>query len=260
MLNFQDPIVPAAIFSLVVLVIFWFEYRKLRASLLEREEQMRRRMYELSILRELGERIGYSLNVQKIVDIISSSLGSLLPYSTVAYMMPVESGRLTYHTTLAESVSKVFISDVRSRMLKAWQVIFGKNYLDADIDETVTGLVTDPQNAKKVQSFFNIPIVINGKPLEQAIPMPQLAAVVQEPFQVTNTQGRFSVVAKVTGGGVSSQADAIRHGIARALVELDETLKPVLRKAGLMTRDPRVKERKKYGLKRARKAPQYTKR
>src|SRR3990167_2057126 len=92
-----QPIFWAAVFSLIVLIVAWIEYRKLRVRLLYREEQMRRRMYELSILRELGERIGYSLNVQKIVDIISSSLGNLLPYSTVVYMLPNEDGRLTFH-------------------------------------------------------------------------------------------------------------------------------------------------------------------
>lgn len=103
-------------------------------------------------------------------------------------------------------------------------------------------------------------VIVNGKPLEQAIPPQQLRMVTQEPFRATNTSGRFNAMVKVTGGGVSAQAQAIRHGIARALVDLDENLKPTLRKAGLLTRDPRVKERKKYGLKRARKAPQYTKR
>ena len=77
---------------------------------------------------------------------------------------------------------------------------------------------------------------------------------------MTNTLDTFNAVAKVEGGGISGQAGAIRHGIARALAESDEELKPLLRQYGLLTRDSRIKERKKYGLKRARKAPQYTKR
>jgi small subunit ribosomal protein S9 len=80
------------------------------------------------------------------------------------------------------------------------------------------------------------------------------------PFRVTNTDGRFNAMIKVEGGGVNGQAGAVRHGIARALLEFDESHRLVLRQAGLLTRDPRMKERKKYGLKRARKAPQYTKR
>ncbi len=103
-------------------------------------------------------------------------------------------------------------------------------------------------------------IVVNGKPLEQAIPMPALQDEVLQPFRVTNTANKFSATVRVIGGGVHAQATAVRHSLARALVDIDEAYRPALRKAGFMTRDPRAKERKKYGLKRARKAPQYTKR
>jgi small subunit ribosomal protein S9 len=81
-----------------------------------------------------------------------------------------------------------------------------------------------------------------------------------QPLLVTENTSKYNVVVKVNGGGISGQSSAIAHGIARALVKVDEQLKPILRKYGLLTRDPRVKERKKAGLKRARKAPQYTKR
>jgi small subunit ribosomal protein S9 len=84
--------------------------------------------------------------------------------------------------------------------------------------------------------------------------------MIEHPLQATNTMGQFSVMVKVSGGGLSGQAGAIRHGIARTLAKENELFKPVLRKEGLLTRDNRIKERKKYGLKRARKAPQYTKR
>ena len=103
-------------------------------------------------------------------------------------------------------------------------------------------------------------VVVNDKPLLEAFPDEPLREVIFQAFKVTNTLDKFSVTAKVAGGGISGQADALRHGIARALVESDEGLKPVLRQHGLLTRDARIKERKKYGLKRARKAPQYTKR
>ncbi|OGO02790.1 MAG: 30S ribosomal protein S9 [Chloroflexi bacterium RBG_13_54_8] len=103
-------------------------------------------------------------------------------------------------------------------------------------------------------------VVVNGKPLEEYLPIPNLQGNVLEPLRVTNTLEKFSAVAKVEGGGVTGQAGAIRHGIARALVKSDENLRPLLRQYGLLTRDARIKERKKYGLKRARKAPQYTKR
>ena len=101
---------------------------------------------------------------------------------------------------------------------------------------------------------------VNGKPLNEAIPWGIWRQQTQEPLRVTNLRDRFTIRAKVQGGGVSAQADAIRHGIAWALVAYDETLKPELRKHGFLTRDARIKESKKYGLKRARRAPQYTKR
>ncbi len=103
-------------------------------------------------------------------------------------------------------------------------------------------------------------IIVNGKPHDKLFPRSEHQRIIELPFLATNTAGKFNVVVKVEGGGVSGQAGAIRHGIARALVEADEQLKPALRKEGLLTRDSRVRERKKYGLKRARKAPQYTKR
>ena len=103
-------------------------------------------------------------------------------------------------------------------------------------------------------------ILIDGKNLEERFPDVSLRTMILEPFRATGTLGRYSAVAKVEGGGMSGQAGAIRHGIARALVEADEQMRGALRQHGLLTRDARIKERKKYGLKRARKAPQYTKR
>ena len=104
------------------------------------------------------------------------------------------------------------------------------------------------------------PIVINGVPLEEAFPWESWQQSVKEPFRVVNGMDQFRVVAKVSGGGVVSQAGALRHGISRALVVADPNLRSPLKKAGLLTRDSREKESKKYGLKRARKAKQYTKR
>jgi len=103
-------------------------------------------------------------------------------------------------------------------------------------------------------------ITINGKPYEELFSRLEHRHMIESPFLVTDTIGKFRVTVKVEGGGASGQAGAIRHGIARALVKESELFKPFLRKEGLLTRDARIKERKKYGLKRARKAPQYTKR
>ncbi|MDR5683650.1 MAG: 30S ribosomal protein S9 [Armatimonadota bacterium] len=103
-------------------------------------------------------------------------------------------------------------------------------------------------------------IEVNGKPFEVYFPTAARRIRIIEPLAVTNNEGRFDVLVNVRGGGVTGQADAVRHGVARALLKVDEGLRPQLRKHGLLTRDPRAKERKKYGRKRARKAFQYSKR
>ena len=103
-------------------------------------------------------------------------------------------------------------------------------------------------------------VTLNGKALEEFFPTMAMRLRVLEPLTVTQTQGRYDIDATLEGGGTTGQADALRLGIARALVELDPELRPTLRKAGMLTRDARVVESKKYGLKKARRAPQYTKR
>jgi small subunit ribosomal protein S9 len=103
-------------------------------------------------------------------------------------------------------------------------------------------------------------IIINGMPYEERFPRPLHRQNILKPLQVTETLTKYNVIVKVAGGGISGQDGAIAHGIARALVRANELFKPTLRENGLLTRDPRVKERKKAGLRRARKAPQYTKR
>jgi small subunit ribosomal protein S9 len=103
-------------------------------------------------------------------------------------------------------------------------------------------------------------MVVNGKPAEEYFGGDSKVAPIRLPFRVTETEGRYSASVLVAGGGTSGQAGAIRHGIARALLAGHPDFRASLREAGLLTRDPRAKERKKYGLKRARKAPQYTKR
>jgi len=103
-------------------------------------------------------------------------------------------------------------------------------------------------------------IVINGKEMDQYFGLETLKLIVRQPLVATETDGRFDVIAKVEGGGFSGQAGAIRHGIARALLHADGEFRPVLKKNGYLTRDPRMKERKKCGLKKARRAPQFSKR
>ena len=103
-------------------------------------------------------------------------------------------------------------------------------------------------------------ITINGRDVEDYFGLETLKLIINQPFGVTNTTGKFDIVANVTGGGISGQAGAIRHGVSRALLLADETYRPLLKKSGFLTRDPRMKERKKYGLKAARRASQFSKR
>ncbi len=101
---------------------------------------------------------------------------------------------------------------------------------------------------------------INGRPLEDYFPSATHRMIIAEPLRLTETEGRYDILAKIEGGGTNGQAGALRLAISKALIDMDPDLRPVLKKAGLLTRDAREKERRKYGLKKARKAPQYSKR
>ena len=103
-------------------------------------------------------------------------------------------------------------------------------------------------------------ITINKKDMDQYFGLETLKIIVRQPLEVTNTLDKYDVLVNVRGGGFTGQAGAIRHGIARALLNVDADFRPTLKKAGFLTRDPRMKERKKYGLKKARRAPQFSKR
>ena len=103
-------------------------------------------------------------------------------------------------------------------------------------------------------------ITINKRDIDDYFGLETLKLIVNQPYEVTDTVGKFDIVCTVTGGGISGQAGAIRHGLAKALLQADEGYRPALKKAGFLTRDPRMKERKKYGLKAARRAPQFSKR
>lgn len=103
-------------------------------------------------------------------------------------------------------------------------------------------------------------ITINDRDIDDFFGLETLKLIVRQPLHLADIETKFDIVVRVAGGGVSGQAGAIRHGLARALLQYDENLRPALKKAGFLTRDPRMKERKKYGLKAARRAPQFSKR
>ena len=103
-------------------------------------------------------------------------------------------------------------------------------------------------------------ITINGRDIDDYFGLDTLKAIARQPLALTETEGKFDIVCTLAGGGVAGQAGALRHGLSRALLQYDPELRTVLKKAGFLTRDPRMKERKKYGLKAARRAPQFSKR
>ena len=103
-------------------------------------------------------------------------------------------------------------------------------------------------------------ITINGRDIDDYFGLDTLKLIVRQPLEATETLGKFDLIVKVGGGGVSGQAGAIRHGLSRALLQVSDEYRPILKAAGFLTRDPRMKERKKYGLKAARRAPQFSKR
>ena len=130
-----------------------------------KEREMQRRMYEVSILKELGDRIGYSLNVQKIVDVITGSLRRLLDYSTVSYLLFADEGRVVFHCVLEESVNKQFIESIRGQMVAALGALSSRDMKPDEIDESISGTITDEAYRIGIKSFFNIPVVINGQPV-----------------------------------------------------------------------------------------------
>ncbi|WP_010632298.1 30S ribosomal protein S9 [Sporolactobacillus vineae] len=103
-------------------------------------------------------------------------------------------------------------------------------------------------------------IIVNGQDVEKYFDLETLRTILKQPLVTTETEGRYDVLVNVNGGGFTGQAGAIRHGVARALLQADPAYRPALKQAGFLTRDPRMKERKKYGLKGARRAPQFSKR
>ena len=117
---------------------------------------------------------------------------------------------------------------------------------------------------KSIARVYLVPgtgkITINKRDIDEYLGLETLKVIVRQPLALTETESKFDVIVNVKGGGYTGQAGAIRHGIARALLEADADYRPVLKKAGYLTRDPRMKERKKYGLKAARRAPQFSKR
>lgn len=135
--------------------------RRFRIAIEKREEQIKRKMYEIAILKEVSDRVGYSLSVEKILSVITGSLDRLITYSTASYML-VEPDRVIFNLNLEESVSDGFIKDVEGRMRSSLSALLSQDLASYKVDKTVTGTLIDDESTSSVRSFFNIPIVIDG--------------------------------------------------------------------------------------------------
>lgn len=149
-----------AAFSILVGAYSYWKSKKLSRDIAVNETELKRRMYELSILKELGDKIGYSLNVQKIVDVITGSLNQFIDYSTVSYML-VDPAKIVFKSDLQSSVSRQFIDDIKNRMRDSLAALLDKKLDAIPIDEALTGAMVN-ESIEPVRSFFNIPLVIGG--------------------------------------------------------------------------------------------------
>lgn len=149
-----------AAFSILAGAYSYWKSKKLSREIAASETELKRRMYELSILKELGDKIGYSLNVQKIVDIITGSLNQFIDYSTVSYML-VGPAKIVFKTDLQSSVSRQFVDDIKNRMRDSLSALLDKKLDAIPIEEALTGAMIQ-ESAEPVRSFFNIPLVIGG--------------------------------------------------------------------------------------------------
>ena len=207
--------------SLLIGGYSYWKNKKLAKSIRESEEELRRRMYELSILKELSDRTGYSLNVQKVIDVITGSLGQLIDYSAVSYAL-LRPGNIVFKTNLKEAVSREFIDDVKKRMVASLSALLDKNLSTLSVDETVVGAVGEGVPLKPVNSFFNIPIVIGGnvdgvitvahtKPgLYEEREMTILYKIVNQASQAVT---RLEEVVKTEEGKLNAMVESMSDGI-----------------------------------------------
>lgn len=154
-------VITAAFVLGVGVYVYWYS-TKLQKRLKEREKQMSQKVYEAAILRELGERMGYSLNVQKVVDIITGSLRQFIRYAAVSYML-LEPGKVVFKMQLEKSVSRDFVDDVKGRMLGSLSALLNKEINGDNLEETLTGAILIEDLKEPVRSYFNIPLIIGEK-------------------------------------------------------------------------------------------------
>jgi signal transduction histidine kinase/PAS domain-containing protein len=150
------------IFIIIGAFFYWRSFSKSMIKLQKREADVKRKMYELAILKEIGDRIGYSLDVQKIIDIITGSLNQFIEYSAVSYMF-LEPEKILFKIHLERSVSRKFIDEIQGRMLRSLSALVGKEFTKNQVEEALSGSILVEELEEPVRSFFNIPLVISGK-------------------------------------------------------------------------------------------------
>ena len=159
----------AILFGIFGILSFIFIRRKFLKELEKsknHEEELSRKVYEIKVLKEIGERVGYSLDALKIVEIISGSVGKLLPYSTISYMVYAENeDKVIFSCKVNETISGHFIRDVKVKMIAAFSQIAQRAIFESDLDESISGVILDDNAPGKVESYFNLPIVISGRPV-----------------------------------------------------------------------------------------------
>ena len=163
---FQSGLLPviAVLLTLyfAVVVFSYLGVRRIRRGALEKDREAKRRLYELAILKEVADRTGYSLNIQKVLDVIVGSLNQFLEYSAVSYML-LSPSKIVFKADLERSVSSQFIKDIRNRMLSALSALLGRDLAGIEVEETITGAITLEDIDEPVRSYFNIPLVIGAE-------------------------------------------------------------------------------------------------
>lgn len=150
-----------AVYFVVIALSYWGVHR-IKRGIYAKDSEMKRRLYELAILKEIADRTGYSLNIQKILDVIVGSLNQFLEYSVVSYML-LEPSKVVFKADIEKSVSTQFIKDIRTRMLGSLSALLGRDLADMEVEETITGAIMIDALEEPVRSYFNIPLVIGDQ-------------------------------------------------------------------------------------------------
>ncbi|HLA03644.1 MAG TPA: GAF domain-containing sensor histidine kinase [Patescibacteria group bacterium] len=190
----------------------------------QREEEFKRKMYEAEVLKEIGDRIGYSLDAAKIVEIISGSLGKLLPHSTICHMLFDEKeDKVNFSCSVNEPVSPLFIKDVREKMIISSKEIMQKAIVESEISESIAGAVLDEKLQGFVKSYFNLPIVISGK----LVGMINVSSTQADLYDHTNTEFLFTI-AKNAASAVSKLQEVLENEKSKLLQAVDSLSEGVI--------------------------------